>query len=387
MTVVHELSRTEARRIAVRAQLLDGAAHPTGLLDVARHLTLLQLDQANAVAPSAELVAWSRLGDGVTLGDVQDAVDHLELIDLRGMARPGEDIVLYRADMARWATRTDLNAWQEDVRDWMDANEACRQDILAVLRTDGPLPTRELPDTCAVPWRSSGWNNDRDVRMLVDLMVSRGDVAAAGPRPRRPALGSGRRACTVTSRPCRARKPVGSVTPVDSRHWGSPDSTPRATRRSSRTASVTPASGQSIDGVRGEWRVDPAQLGQRFSGRLALLSPLDRLVYDRKRMVDLFEFDYQLEMYKPAAKRRWGYWALPILYGDRLVGKVDAKADHVAGALRVSGHPSRRRLHQGDGRPARPRDRPTRELARSRTRPVAVTRRRRLDSEPRPASS
>jgi uncharacterized protein YcaQ len=90
-----------------------------------------------------------------------------------------------------------------------------------------------------------------------------------------------------------------------------------------------------IDGVRGTWRVDPAQLGQPFSGRAALLSPLDRLIYDRKRMIELFEFDYQLEMYKPAAKRRWGYWALPILYGDQLVGKVDAAADRKAGVLRV----------------------------------------------------
>ena len=65
-----------------------------------------------------------------------------------------------------------------------------------------------------------------------------------------------------------------------------------------------------VDGVRGTWRVDPAQLGQPFSGRAALLSPLDRLIYDRKRMTEIFEYDYQLEMYKPAAKRRWGYWAL-----------------------------------------------------------------------------
>ena len=64
-------------------------------------------------------------------------------------------------------------------------------------------------------------------------------------------------------------------------------------------------------------------------------SPLDRLVYDRKRLTELFEYDYQLEMYKPAAKRRWGYWAMPILYGDRLVGKLDATAERDAGVLRV----------------------------------------------------
>ena len=91
-----------------------------------------------------------------------------------------------------------------------------------------------------------------------------------------------------------------------------------------------------VEGVRGEWRVDPAQLGQPFAGRAALLSPFDRLLHDRKRMAEIFEFDYLLEMYKPADQRRWGYYALPILYGDRLVGKLDAKADRKDGVLRVA---------------------------------------------------
>jgi uncharacterized protein len=90
-----------------------------------------------------------------------------------------------------------------------------------------------------------------------------------------------------------------------------------------------------VDGVKGEWRVDPSLLGRPFKGRAALLSPFDRLIHDRKRLTELFEFDYQLEMYKPAAKRRWGYFALPILHGDRLVGKLDATADRTAGVLRV----------------------------------------------------
>ena len=91
-----------------------------------------------------------------------------------------------------------------------------------------------------------------------------------------------------------------------------------------------------VEGVRGTWRVDPSRLGEPFEGRTALLSPFDRLVHDRTRMVELFGFDYQLEMYKPAARRRWGYFALPILYGDLLVGKLDAAADRTAGVLRVN---------------------------------------------------
>jgi uncharacterized protein YcaQ len=91
-----------------------------------------------------------------------------------------------------------------------------------------------------------------------------------------------------------------------------------------------------VEGVKGEWRVDPALLSDDFEGRTALLSPFDRLVYDRKRAEELFDFEYTLEMYKPAAKRRWGYFALPVLHGDRPVGKVDATADRKAGVLRVN---------------------------------------------------
>jgi uncharacterized protein YcaQ len=90
-----------------------------------------------------------------------------------------------------------------------------------------------------------------------------------------------------------------------------------------------------VEGTTGQWRVDPAALGQAFSGRTALLSPFDRLVHDRTRAAELFDFEYYLEMYKPKEARRWGYFALPVLHHDRLVGKVDAKADHKAGVLHL----------------------------------------------------
>jgi uncharacterized protein YcaQ len=170
--------------------------------------------------------------------------------------------------------------------------------------------------------------------MMLDMLVQRGEVAVAGRRGRErlwdlasrvypddPGIPSEQARALRDERRLRAlgiarpRGPECPVEPIDVGEAGEP---------------------AVVEGVRGAWRLDPAFLGQPFAGRTALLSPFDRLLHDRKRMRDVFEFDYQLEMYKPAAKRRWGYYALPVLYGDRLVAKLDARADREAGVLRVA---------------------------------------------------
>ena len=154
MPTVHELSRDDARRIAVRAQLLT-KERPTDLIETVRQLSLLQLEPTNAIAPSAELVLWSRLGSTFDPQEMWDAVDEQRLIELRQTLRVPDDIALFRAEMAAWPGSGELRPWQEDIRDWVMANNDCRRDILERLRSDGPLPASELPDTCVVPWASS----------------------------------------------------------------------------------------------------------------------------------------------------------------------------------------------------------------------------------------
>ena len=322
---VHQLSRAEARRIAVQAQLLD-SPRPTDLLDVVRRLTLIQIDPTSAVAPSADLVLWSRLGSSYSPHELADALAARVLLELRGMIRPAEDLALHRADMAAWAPRYARDGW-------VQANDACRRDILHRLTAEGPLTSRDLPDTCDVPWSSSGWTHNRNVTQMLEYIVLRGEVAVAGRKGRDrlwdlaarvypddpvvPADEARRTRDELRLRSlgiARARGPECPVEPVD----------------------VGGAGEEAVvEGVKGTWRVDPGLVGRPFTGRAALLSPFDRLIQDRRRMAELFAFDYQLEMYKPAAKRRFGYFALPFLYGDELVGKLDATADRKAGVLRV----------------------------------------------------
>ena len=280
---------------------------------------------------------WTRLGPAYHLADLRTALADRRIIELSAFLYPAEDMALHRAQMAAWPGGLGGPAPRHArQRDWVAANDRARRDILARLRDNGPLTSRDLPDTCELPWQSTGWTNDKNVTKLLDFMAARGEVAVAGRKGRD-------RLWDLADRVY----PADPVVPLevavrerDRRLLGSLGLS-RATGQESMFTSGGPdAPGEpaTVEGVRGTWRVDPALLdgSASFEGRAALLSPFDRLVYLRTRALELFGFDYQLEMYKPAAKRRWGYYALPILYGDELVGKLDATADRTSGVFGVS---------------------------------------------------
>src|ERR1700722_16930233 len=183
MAQVHRLTRPDARRIAVRAQLLTGQ-RPPDLLTVVRQLTMLQLDPVSAIAPSADLVAWSRLGPAYEPKQLQGAVADRDLIELLAFLRPAEDLALYRGEMAERAGNGEASEGKAFRREWGAPNARCRLDTLDRLRKKGPLPSRELPDTCDKPWESTGWTNNKNVTRLLDFMVGRGEGAVAGRKGR-----------------------------------------------------------------------------------------------------------------------------------------------------------------------------------------------------------
>jgi uncharacterized protein len=324
---VLRLSRAEARRIAVRAQLLD-ARRPGDLLETVSHLTLLQIDPTSAIAPAADLVAWSRLGSAYQPADLKQALEQdRTLFEHNALVRPTSDLGLVLADADGWPSYEKPRAWLRD-------NDRFRRDILDRLAASGPLTSRDIPDTSVVAWASTGWTKNRNVTQMLEFLMMRGEVAIAGRVGRErlwhlaehvyPAtihVPSAEEARQIKNERrlralgiARAKSTVMPIEPIDVGAVGIP---------------------ATVEDVAGEWRVDPDALDRDFEGRTALLSPFDRLSYDRLRARELFDFEYVLEMYKPAAKRRWGYFALPVLHEDRLVGKVDATADRKRSVLEV----------------------------------------------------
>ena len=311
----------------MRAQLLD-APRPTDLLTVVRQLNLLQIDPTAAIAPSADLVAWSRLGSTYRPDDLKKALEQdRTLFEHNALVRPMSDVGLHLA-----GSRTSRS--HERTHEWIRDNDRFRRDILELLGSSGPLSSREIPDTCVVPWASTGWTNNRNVTQMLEFLMMRGEIAIAGRVGRE-------RLWDLPERVYPADVVVPSVEEAHRIRNERRLASLGIARQKSTKMPIEPVDvgdvGEPavVEGVKGEWRVDPAALGAEFQGRTALLSPFDRLIYDRRRAEELFEFEYILEMYKPAAKRRWGYFALPVLHDDQLVGKVDATADRKASVLRV----------------------------------------------------
>jgi uncharacterized protein YcaQ len=325
---VRQLTKEQARRVAVRAQLLD-APRPTELGAVVQRLTLLQIDPTAAIAPSADLVAWSRLGSTYRPEHLKQALEEERtLFEFDALVRPIGDLGLYLAGAADRPSYEYSRAWLRD-------NDRFRRDILDLLARSGPLPSRDIPDTCAVPWKSSGWTNSRNVTQMLEFLMNRGEVAIARREGRE-------RLWDLPERVYPGDVAVPSVEEAELRKNERRLASLGIARQKARAMPMEPVhvgeAGEPavVEGVKGEWRVDPAYLVDSFEGRTALLSPFDRLVHDRTRAEELFDFEYTLEMYKPAAKRRWGYFALPILHEDRLIGKLDAAADRKASVLRVN---------------------------------------------------
>src|SRR4051812_828945 len=232
--VVHHLRKDEARRIAIHAQLLD-QPRPTDLVDVVDRLTVLQIDPTAAIAPSADLVLWSRLWSTYNPADLTKAIEiDRSLVETVAYIRAPRDLPAVIAEVREAEMHPTIAAWFEK-------NESFRCDIIDLLEKKGPLLSRDIPDTSVEPWPSSGWTNNRNVTKMLEILALRGYVAISA---REGVSATGTFPSASIRRICRdwsSTLPCGSETSGVSPHSASPDPPEHRSRASSRT-SVTRAS-------------------------------------------------------------------------------------------------------------------------------------------------
>lgn len=355
-----------ARRLAVTRQRLAGPpAPPTveGLLEVARALRCLQLDPISAVARSHLLVLWSRVGPYPL-----EALDHLlwterSLFEYWAHAASivlAEDFALHLPMMRAHARGED--PYSARVRTWLDRNETLRAHVLAEITRRGPLLSRELEADGIHPeqWVSTGWTSGRNVSRMLDHLWIGGEISVAGRRGGQKlwdltdrlhphwASADTADADHVTERAAElALRALGVARPAHIRAHFTRGRYPRLTQALERlTAAGSVVAVQVADDegreLPGPWVVHAEDLAvlqavarEAWQPRTTLLSPFDNLICDRARTRQMFDFDYTIEIYVPKDKRRFGYYVLPILRGDRLIGRVDARYERGARRLAV----------------------------------------------------
>jgi uncharacterized protein len=305
---VRAVTAEEARRIAVRAQLLDGSPHT--ILDTVRALGYLQIDPISTVAPPQQLVLWSRLGpyDRAELDRL--LWEERRLFEWRAFIYPAESLPILRARMRRRRTgRTAGERWSSE---FLRENASFRRYILGRLDREGPLLARELEDRSAQKRAEKHvWWGSRNVGIMLELLADRGAIAVVGRR-------GGHRLWDLAER------------------WY-PETETIPLREADRLREEQRARALGVQLVRGEWRAHADVDAGPVPDRVTLLSPFDRLIHDRARAEALWDFHYRLEMYVPKAKREYGYYVLPLLVGDRIVGRAEPVFDRKSGELRVLG--------------------------------------------------
>ena len=350
----------DVRRLAVRAQRLDRTRPPSraAILDLVEHLGCVQIDPISVVAPTQHLVLWSRLG-AFDVADLDALLwDDRSLFHYWAHAAsivPTSDYPIHYLLMRRWGKGA--TKYEQRVREWMRANQSMRRKIVSEIRRRGPLRIGDLRGATGVAWKSSGWTDEQGVARMIEFLWAKGTVTIAGraggarlwdlterwlpewtPREtwperrivERAILRSLRALGVATSRQIKEHFTRG-------RYPRLPEVLASLVRRGA-VEEVTVADGATR--VPGRWYVrteDAARLevADGAADHCRLLSPFDNLICDRARTELVWGFSYRIEIYVPKRDRRYGYYVLPILWGDRLIGRLDATLDRGAARLRV----------------------------------------------------
>jgi uncharacterized protein len=358
------ITAAEARRRAIAAQRIVGAPAATkrGILQVIRDIGYVQLDPTNVVARSPQLVLWTRLGryDPALL---ERLLAERELFETVSLIVPASDLAVHAATMRAYRRATDHGAapaahgsfagggggsWWQRAGRFLAQNPHLRRSILSRLRREGPLPLTAFEDRAVVSWTSDGWNDERNVTMMLAILQRRGEIVVAArnrgrklwrladgwlPKPTRLSGRALEREATL-----RALRSTGVATFRQLRwHYAFA----RYVTQRALDALVREGTATLVEIADAAWKgphYAPADVAIRdeWERRTTLLSPFDNLIIDRARTEQLFGYRYRMEIYTPLHLRKLGYWAMPVLHGDGIVGSIDPRFDRTSGELIVN---------------------------------------------------
>ena len=366
------ITARDARRLAIAAQRLVGARpKPTraGVLRTIREIAYLQLDPTNVVARNPYQVLWTRLG-GYDRAILDGLMAKRDVFETPSLILPATDLHIHAATIRAYRRATDPRGidrpyrkgdnagggtYARRARAWLAKNPHMRRSALARLRREGPLPLSAFEDRAVVSWTSGGWNDERNVTMLLAILQRRGEIVVAG-RQRGQKLYAAADGWLAGVRPLsgaslereatrRALDILQVATPRDLRwqySFGRHTSL-KAIAALERRGEIVRVEIAGADGpLRGTWFAPPdierrvREVNEEWEPRTALLSPFDNLIIDRDRLEALFGFFYRMEIYVPPKLRKRGYWAMPVLMGDEIVGSVDPRMDREQGVLIVN---------------------------------------------------
>ncbi len=325
--MVHQLTLDQARRIAVRAQLLD-ADRPGDVVGVAEQLGAIKIDPTATIAPAEQTILWSRIGSSFESVQLSKAVESDRLLfEFDGAFRPISLLPLMLPAMREWPK-------QPKTREWLDANRAFRADVLARLRAEGPLLASQIPDTAEVTRAPDGWYGSNQVPIMLEFLQRQGEVAVVGREGRA-------RRWDLAERVYPQNLPVYALDEAERLlNERRLQAAGIAKQKSPWTPVGEAGEPAVVEGSTRKYRVDPEALAALNNdddgGRVAFLSPYDGMLFDRPRLEELFEFTYVLEQFKPKPQRVYGFFAHPILMGDRFVGMLDAEVNRAEETLTVN---------------------------------------------------
>jgi uncharacterized protein len=344
------LSLDAVRGLMIATQGLDNRPGPRptkkAVRSIIRQMHILQIDTINVIARSPYLVLWSRLGD-YNPRWLEDLLAEGALFEYWSHAAcflPIEDYPLYRHLYDSWLGGR--------AHKWLDENSAVAETVLNHVRTHGETRSSDFERTDG---QKTNWFNWKEEKIALEYLFYAGELMV---RKRH----NFQRIYDLRERVLADLEELAEVSLADAHdqfvlntiqalgvtkaEWiadyfrlSKTDTRAALKRLAQQDRLMTvEVEGWNVPGYihpEGRKQVEAAAKGKIPRSKTTFLSPFDPLVWDRKRALDLFNFDYKIEVYTPAPKRKYGYFTLPILYNNALIGRIDPKAHRREGIFEV----------------------------------------------------